>query len=319
MSDMQFPLFDDSKPAPLNPDWGEQTLHAMPIHKDQARSSVDLVPPEAQYYVTKNYNISGNLIGRLLYELDIRQKADPPVKINRQELASQLTIPTQRIESMSTFSRKAELITANNHLTNLGALILKYDPYFLNPGTIWFLHYLMTSNPYLIVWSRLFNDVFYQIPDASPADLLGYFLDIKGSKTDKVFSKNTREEIGAILRTYVDDMCRPLGMVMRIESGRYTIITDDFLISPFIWLASILAYRDRFYPGAATLETHLLVDAHFSPGRLFRQKEERVREALEKLHKLGLITMETRLGLDQVRFKREVTWISAIARYFEEG
>ena len=52
------------------------------------------------------------------------------------------------------------------------------------------------------------------------------------------------------------------------------IITDEFDIPPYVWLSSILAYRDRFYPGAASLETHLLIDADFSPGRLFRQKKK---------------------------------------------
>jgi hypothetical protein len=134
-----------------------------------------------------------------------------------------------------------------------------------------------------------------------------------------VFSWNGAKELGAILRTYSDSVFKPLGMLVRVDTGRYVIITDEFDISPLIWLASILVYRDRFYPGAASLETQLLIDAHFSPGRLFRQKEERIREVLDRLHTLGLITVETRLGLDQVRFKREVTWISAIARYFEDG
>jgi hypothetical protein len=104
-----------------------------------------------------------------------------------------------------------------------------------------------------------------------------------------------------------------------VDKGHYLLITDAFDIHPLIWLSSILAYRDRYYPGVASLESHLLVDAHFSPGRIFHQKEEMVRQALDKLHNSGFITVETRLGLDQVRFKREITWISAIARYFEEG
>lgn len=319
MSDMQIPLFDDSKPKTPNPDWGEQVLQPIPIQKDQAQSPAELVPPDGQYQVTKNYAVSGSQMGRLLQELDTRAKNKQSAKISRQELSSQLTIPSERVESMFIFGRKVELITATNQLTTLGSILLKHDPYFLDTGNIWFLHFLMASNPNLIVWSRLFNHVFYQLSDATPAELVSYFPDIQGNKTEKVYNKNTREEIGAILRTYVDELYKSLGLLIRIDSGRYTIITDEFFISPFVWLASILAYRDRFYAGAPSLEVHLLVDAHLSPGRLFRQKEEVIRQALDSLHNLGLITIETRLGLDQVRFKRDITWVSAIARYFEEG
>ena len=93
----------------------------------------------------------------------------------------------------------------------------------------------------------------------------------------------------------------------------------NFPIPPLIWLASILAYRDRYYAKAATLETHLLVDANFSPGRLFRQNEASVRRALDVLHNAGLLTAESRLGLDQVRFKGDFTWLSALTRYLQEG
>ena len=258
-------------------------------------------------------------MGRLLQELDVRSSSGQVAKVNRQELSSQLTIPSERLVSMFTFGRKAELVTATNQLTVLGKIILDNDPYFLNPGIVWFLHYLMASNPNLIFWSRLFNDVFYKEAEATPTQLLPFFLDTMGNKTERVFIKNTSNEIGAILRTYADDLFKPLGILIRLDAGRYTVITDEFLIPSPIWLASILVYRDRFYPGAASLETNLLIDAHFSPGRLFRQSEDVVRKALDTLHNQGLITLETRLGLDQVRFKREITWISAIERYFEEG
>jgi len=46
-----------------------------------------------------------------------------------------------------------------------------------------------------------------------------------------------------------------------------------------------------------------------------RQNEATVRRVLDELHNAGLLTVETRSGLDQVRFKREFTWLSAAARH----
>ena len=87
------------------------------------------------------------------------------------------------------------------------------------------------------------------------------------------------------------------------------IITDEFDIPPYVWLSSILAYRDRFYPGAASLETHLLIDAILAQDD-YSAKEEGIRQTLDKLHALGLITVETRLGLDQ--------WLSVMLHGFRQ-
>ncbi|MEI8131488.1 MAG: DUF4007 family protein [Leptolinea sp.] len=320
MTAEQLPLFakDGASVSPPPPDWGEQDLQPIPIDKDRALSPVDLVPPDALFRIMNNYNLNGNLIGRLLRELGSGDKSKSVIKINREALASLLAIPSERLVSIFTFSRKAEMVSAANQLMPFGNLLLQEDPYLLNEGIAWFLHFLISSNANLIVWSRLFNHIFYQESEAAPVDLISYFPDIRGNKTEKVFANNTRNEIAAVLRTYADDLFKSLGMIVRIHTGHYTVITDEFLIPLNIWLASILAYRDLYYPGAASLETRFLVDAHFSPGRLFRQKEEAVRRALDALHNQGLISVETRLGLDQVRFKNGITWLSAIARHFEE-
>src|SRR6266550_1021962 len=39
--------------------------------------------------------------------------------------------------------------------TPLGRLIHKFDPFFDDVGTLWFVHYFISSNPYNLVWNRL--------------------------------------------------------------------------------------------------------------------------------------------------------------------
>ena len=124
--------------------------------------------------------------------------------------------------------------------------------------------------------------------------------------------------MGGIIRTYSDEMFAPLGLAWATRHRRLRCPQGHGAIPPLIWLACLLVYRDRYYPGAASLETPLIVDAHFSPGRILRQREAAVRRALDELHNAGLLAVETRSGLDQVRFRREITWLSAVRRYFEE-
>jgi hypothetical protein len=316
MSDMQIPLFEDSNlPAPHS-EWEEQLLQPSPVQKDQVASATELVPENAIIRFTNNYDVSNSVLSRFL---SFFKERGPIKKLSHSTLSSELAIPSGKIPGLVNLARTAELLTADYELTSLARILLKHDQYILNRGGLWLLHYLISSNALAACWSRLFNSVYYQVEEVSPSDMPTYYKDLQGNASDKWFSWNGGKELGAVLRTYSDSMFKPLALIVRVDTGRYAIITDEFDIPPLIWLSSILAYRDRFYPGAASLETPLIVDAHFSPGRLFRQKEERIRQVLDTLHSQELITMETRLGLDQVRFKREVTWISAIARYFEEG
>ena len=316
MSASQIPLFDDSNPIPSKPEWGEQVIMHSPLHKDQALSPEELVPEEGFFRLTNTYDYSSSLLSRFLKYFHERNAS---IKVTYDAIAEELAIPSERFPSLFNFCRKAELLSDGKIVTQLGNIFLKYDQYFLNPGGLWLIHYLISSNPIAVSWSRLFNSITYDIEEFSPTEIIENYRDIQKTMSDKVFRKHGGHELNAILRSYSDYLFKPLGLIVKLEKGTYTVITSEFHIPPLIWLSSILAYRDRFYPGAGSLETNLLVDAHFSPGRLFRQNDEVVRQALDSLHNLGLLTMESRLGLDQVRFKRDVTWITTIARYFEEA
>ncbi len=312
----QLPLFDQNKPPLRKSKPPEQFLDPIAIDKDHAAKPSDLLPPDAQFRLTNNYALSGALTGRLLRALSDEQTARTHTQI---EFATILTIPEGRITNLFNLVRKLELVSAQTKLTPFGNLILTSDPFLLNPGSLWFLHYLISSNAKLIIWSRLFNYVFLKSETVGPSDISTYYSDAKAGMSDYIFNWNGAKELGATLRSYTDEIFKSIGLVIRIEKGKYSAITDEFPIPPLVWLASILAYRDRYYPKVATLETHLIVDANFCPGRLFRQKEGEVRRILDILHNMGLLTEENRLGLDQVRFKTDTTWLSAITQYFQEG
>ncbi len=316
----QLLLFDDSHPDPRPPEMSEQALEPIPLDvSNRSASFKELLPENAIIEFTKNYPVNGNLLGRLLRALDEAKKQEK--EIGREELASKLTIPWANTKGLLTFAQKNGLITKKNLLTPFGNLVSMQDPYFLNAGLLWFLHYLVSSNAIVVIWSRVFDDIFLVRDeyDSSDAKSLNAFDDVRGSWSEETLNTKAKDELRTVLQSYTEGIFKPLGLVLKTDTKNYAFITDHFSIPPYIWLASLLAYRDRYYPGAATLETRLLVDAHFSPGRLFRQNEQWVRAALDDLHGRGLLTVETRLGLDQVRFKSGITWLSAVARHFQEG
>lgn len=313
----QLNLFDDTGGSSHSLPVGEQTLEPILLDKDRYYLPDQLVGPDSLRYLTQDYEINGNLLGRLLRELHNNEKTQS--KITRKDLSSLLTIPLKRVEGLTAISNKAELLTKKIVVTPFGNLIVDYDPYFLNIGSLWFLHFIMSSNAKIIFWSRLFNSISYQSGLIVQNEVMNYFSDVVDRKNEKVMMSRGWSELRNILLTYSDYIFKPLGLIVRFENRKFAIITDEFQIPPLIWLASILAYRDRYYPGAVTLETRLLVDANFSPGRLFRQNEAQVRKVLDRMHSLGLLTVERNLGLDQVRFKSEFTWLGAVAAHLREG
>lgn len=314
----QLPLFDkNGKPSlKLIDVVEEQVLEPISIDKDHTHSQSDLLPEDFVFAFTNNYTVSGTLLGRLLQKLEESEILG--VTTTRDLIASELAIPRERIVGLFNFARKTELVSRSNTITMLGKQFLLHDMYFLNRGGLWFLHYLTSSNANIVIWSRLFNYVFYKKEVITPIEAIDYYTDIRRKKSLSVFREKGSKEIANALRTYADDLFKSLRFVIRIDKGEYTILGDEFSISPLIWMASILVYRDRYYPGSPSLEAKLIIDAHFSPGRLFHQKEEIVREVLDDLHNRGLLTVERRQGLDQVRFKNDITWLGALRRYFEE-
>jgi hypothetical protein len=183
---------------------------------------------------------------------------------------------------------------------------------------LWLLHYLLASNAKLVLWSNLINFSLQTESDFSINEVTDIFQVLIGKWSEKSITDKAPKEIGAILGTYTNELFSQLSLIQKGDLGIYQIFSNSGDIPILVWLSIILVYRDRYYPGASALEVPLLTNAHYSPGRVMMQNETRVRRALDELHDADLITVETRLGLDQIRFKREITWFSAIKNYFQE-
>jgi hypothetical protein len=274
----------------------------------------DLLPSEAQITLTKNYGVRSDLMSRILKSLI--EKEDKGQRVTREEIGMELAIPSERREGAFMVGRKAELITSVNKPTKIARLLIKYDPYLLDNGSLCILHYLLASNANLIIWSHLFNSVFFEYEDIEPNQSIIFFDSLSERWSEKTIKTKAKRELGGILRTYADEFFKPLDLVTRIRKGHYAPNSNSVVIPSWIWLSILLLYRDRYYPGAKSLEIGLIINANFCPGRLFRLNENTIRNNLDLLHNKEILTVETRSGLDQVRFKDDHTWLSAISEYF---
>jgi hypothetical protein len=309
-------LFDD-KPR-FNPTRWQQPIAPILIQKDSVQNSFpDLIPDDCILSLTRHYDIQSIHISKILQLLFNQTN-----KINgltRQELANTLSIPLARIQGTFSTMRKIELVTSDNRLSQFGELIYHTKPYLDDSGLLWFFHFLLASNASNIIWGYLFDNALNKNGKLYIRDITQDFSVLSGKWSEKSLNKKVPREVTAIFNAYLVGFLSPLQLISKFETGEYYYESNTVTVPDLIWLAALLAYRDRYYPNAPSLEVPLIVDAHFAPGRLFRANEMETRTRLDAINDLGLISVETRSGLDQVRFKRDITWLSALALYLQGG
>lgn len=197
--------------------------------------------------------------------------------------------------------------------TFLGNVIYKHDEFLQNEGTLWILHYLHSTNEYLIIWNRTLNAL-YDENVVTRDSLLTLFNDLKSYCSEYSFNHHIGKEIRIILDAYENQQFNRLSLIEHNGNKHYTNRNPD--VPLLIILATILLYKEINYPGATSIDINELCNSYNSPGRMFLIDETTFRGKLEELKKLGLINIESRADLDQVRLKDNQTFIGTIESYY---
>ena len=88
-------------------------------------------------------------------------------------------------------------------ITNIGHIIHEYDAFLEDIGTIWIMHYIISSKEHLIIWNRMFNAVIDN--DAKNREnMMIYFHDVKKEIAEYTFERNVRKEIKMVLDAYIN-------------------------------------------------------------------------------------------------------------------
>jgi hypothetical protein len=227
-------------------------------------------------------------------------------------------IPIRRVENLCSMAAAFELIRSRVLTpTQLGSVVHQHDPFLDDLGTLWLLHYLVSSNERYVVWNRLVNQVIPENGRFSTVIARPYFDDLSQFYSARSMDKNLRDEIGAVWNAYTEQAFRYLNYIYA-DSDQVYVRGDPKPVPPQVFCAAALSYRDRFAPKAVTLDVPLLAKAANSPGRVFGLTERQVRDLLEEIKRLGYLYVETRADLDQVRFREADDFLGVIRRYYEE-
>ncbi len=200
--------------------------------------------------------------------------------------------------------------------TKFGQLVYRYNPYLDDVGTLWLLHYIVSSDERYVIWNRLVNRVIPENQRFSTAIARPYFDDLAVSYSANTMDDNVGREIAMVWNAYTEQEFAHLHYLQAESEQIYTRGYGDLTI-PAVFLAAVLLYRERYAPGAATLDIEILARAPNSPGRVFGLSQRQAHDLLEQAEGPGSINVETRADLDQVRFPGDLHYLTVMQSYYE--
>lgn len=274
------------------------------------------VHPDGKLELTRGFYLYTDKFSRALTYLARERQPEEAVY---GQLARATGMSEARVEAFGQYGVYMELLLPRSlRETPLCRLILECDPFFDQFGTLWLLHYLFASDPQLVVWNYMCNAILPTIAEISKSQAADQFLPFIGQWSESSIRKKVRKELRAFFASYANEMFSPLKYLLEVRDNVYAVTRDVILVPPLILLATALVFRDRLLPGSSGVEIPTLVYADHSPGRIMRQRELYVRQALDELHEAGWLTIESKANLDQVRFRTAMTWLDAIQAYYRE-
>ena len=265
--------------------------------------------------LTKGFFVDMSQIARMLtYAVDHQGEG----RISAEAYVESMGISASRVENLSSLATALELIRPVVLApTELGLVIHRHDPFFDELATLWLLHYLVSSNKRYVVWNRLIDRVIPENEAFSTTVGRPYFEDLSQYYSEHSMDKHLRKEMGTVWNAYTEQSFRHLDYI-RAESDQIYTLSNHEPVPPGVFHAAVVVYRERYAPGAATLEVMALARAANSPGRLFNLTERQVRDLLEEIKQTGHVFVETRADLDQVRFRDDYDLPSIMCRYYED-
>lgn len=293
-----------------------QEIEPIVLDKDRASARLtELIPEDATLELVLHYETRSVQVSRILSLLE--KACNAGESYSRDEISQQLNMTRAAGIGTINVMRRIALVDRQNVITPFGLQVLNASPYLDDLGLLWLLHYLLASNAQLILWANLFDRVLLDKDQITVTEAAKEYQSLAVRWSQYSVKKKIPQELKAIFKTYAQELFSYLRLIRESKDGVYEAFWETGKIPPLIWLSTLLIYRDRYYPGVASLEVPLIVRGHFSPGRILRQNEAAVRRSLDELHNRGMLTVETRSGLDQVRFKRETTWLKAAIQYLQ--
>jgi hypothetical protein len=239
-------------------------------------------------------------------------------RIPSAEIIHHLGLSDRQIESLVSVLVGFEILKSRSYtLTSFGRIVAKMDAFFERIETLWAIHYIVSCNPYLVVWHRIVNQVFPDHETIIISDIAEkHFQDLINKFSIKTIKEKLPTEIGAVLWTYANSELSRLNLINQYKTGIYKRGLRE-IIPPLALLVCILKFRERFSNAATALMINEICTGENSPGMVLDLPESTIRSLLNELHDTGFIRLEQFGDLDQIRFSDGLTKEQVLQSIYE--
>jgi len=286
---------------------------ALPLFAQKPKSEKKVMEEKPVWQVSNGIDINLMQTQRLLTEM----KAENRQSYSKSQVASIMGYALKKAEG---FTRPLYFMglleNKSKRPTELAQSIQKYDPYFEDYGTLWFLHYRISSQKSYIIWNRVVS-VLMQRNHFTREDAAEALAEQKANYSDYSFTHHLSKEFRVIMNAYTQSEFGKLNILQRNNEDVF-IRTRPVAIPDEVLYAVILYFKALYFPGEVTLEIKKLLHHENAPARLLFLNEDALREALERLRMKGLITIESFADLDQIKFNQPQTWLEALEAYYKQ-
>lgn len=220
-------------------------------------------------------------------------------------------------------------------MTDFGRLIMSHDRYMEEEGTLWLIHYKLASNQDLATaWYWFFNE--FNMNEFSKEDFvnaLDGFIRFSQEEGDGIALSSLDDDFTCILNTYIprnkmhpqkvtpeNNIDCPLGQLGLVDIvdkkkriyRKNTPRKDD--IHPLVILAAIANEN----LGNTEIKISRLLQDPCNIGKIFNLDILVLSQYLDKLARLGVITVVRTGGLDVIRLNEHLNFQECVERYFAE-
>ena len=232
--------------------------------------------------------------------------------------------------------------TRMQFLTRFGKLVCENDKYIEEDGTLYLIHYFLSSNKEMgTSWYYFFNHYnATEFTKESYLESMKMFLyeqeKENGAKEIKFSERALLEDLDCILRTYLPSQTKyspesnmdspflDLQLLKVIDAKEKVYAKNSplsLVINPLIILAVIINEKEKLEEKDKTkvsdIKISTLESAPNNIGRIFNLNNLTVAMYLDKLQNMGYIKVVRTAGLDIVKINEELTFIDVVEKYYK--
>lgn len=265
--------------------------------------------------LTNGYYLEFTQLSRLINYIQEQNNS----RISLNQLSDTLGLAKTQIKNLASLAIAISILRRGSYsLKPFGQLVVEHDPFFEEIGTLWYSHYNLGFNSKWVIWNRMVNNILPNHPFITNGLIKQEFIDLSETYAPRSFQIHFPKEVRVFFDAYTNQDLSKLRYLIQ-EADTYKLSNKPAPISKYILLAMIFRYRNFHFPKDTAIGINRITGADNSPGRVCNQPEHLLRLLLEELHSEGLISIESRGDLDQVRFTTTPDEHQALRLYYNRS